>query len=258
MHNAERSALVFERALARQAAVKNALNAAKGAGVVSLLFSAVGLATELAEIEKNGDWLSKEERAKAEGGAWGQSLGNVGGAALGGFLGTLVLPGVGTAIGAYVFSQLFGAAGRRAGESLGVPVEKWKEENAEKTRQKGHYEFRGENGTPVWVEPDGSAISPYGGKWEPDGNGVPRWVETVPEKSSMAWEKAWEIPASVLPPEVSGYFETPPEAKLTGSVDINVTVKDERTVTSVKSSSPLFKPTETNKGNAFDARDISP
>jgi hypothetical protein len=272
IQNAERSAMVFEQAFARRAALENAWKSAKGSALLAAIFAAVGLGVELEGIDKQKE-LSKEERAAAKGSAWGQSLGNVTGAGLGGFVGTLILPGVGTMIGAALLSQVFGALGRWGGEKLGGPVEEWKEGNAERTRQTGHYEFRGENGTPVWVEADGSASSPYGGgRWEPDENNVPKWVETVPEKSGMAWEKAWEkpgIPASVFPPGVQESVESvealaaamsqmKTEAELTGSVNVVIDVRDGRVETRARSDTSLVRPTVTNAGHTPDARDISP
>jgi hypothetical protein len=240
--------------------VKGTKKNVKEMGLLAGVISAVGLGLELERIDKNKD-LDKEERAREKGGAWGHGLGTVAGAVLGGYVG-----GHG---GALVLSQVLGAAGRWAGEEWLAPVEEWKEENAERTRQKGHYEFTGVNGTPVWVEADESTKSPYKGGWEPDENGIPKWVEADlgPSRTSgPAWERAYavpRIPASILPelPGAARTVEGPltkAEAELTGSVNVVIDVRDGRVETRARSDTSLVRPTVTNPGHTPDARDISP
>jgi hypothetical protein len=89
---------------------------------VQAVISAVGLAVELNDLLKNKT-LSDDDRRKLTGGATGNAIGSVAGAAGGAFLGTLILPGVGTVIGGMIGSQLGGAGGRWAGETLGA----WKD-----------------------------------------------------------------------------------------------------------------------------------
>jgi hypothetical protein len=103
--------------------IKGAAKGAGGAALVSAAVSGIGLAVELADIEKNGEMSEAEKRA-ARGGAAGQFAGDVAGAAAGAFIGTLIMPGVGTMMGGMIGGLLGGKAGRFAGERLGVTIDK--------------------------------------------------------------------------------------------------------------------------------------
>jgi hypothetical protein len=65
-------------------------------------------------------------------------------------IGGLAGPG-GALIGASIGSSIFGFLGEAGGKLLG----KWRAENEEKQKNdtRGHYEYTGVNGIPVWVEP---------------------------------------------------------------------------------------------------------
>jgi tetratricopeptide (TPR) repeat protein len=309
--------------------LKGAMKGAGGAALVSAAISGVGLAVELADIEKSGE-MGAAEKAAARGGAGGQFAGDVAGAAAGAVIGTLIMPGVGTMIGGMLGSMLGGKVGRFIGEKLGVTIDKSgaaldaakaayesaacelesavasqktaaeieaagrelyaaraelaeaeakqnkydaakeaaknaggelaaaiasgktagetadlyqalaganaemkaaaaalkaPEAPAKTVKPKGHYEYAGVNGIPVWVEP--------------------------------------EIPAAALSAAAVNGVETlaprePPKALLTGSVDLNVTVDGGKTYVTAKTNTPLVKPNMNNCGNAYYGREIAP
>ncbi|MDR1300960.1 MAG: hypothetical protein LBK43_00615 [Treponema sp.] len=100
--------------------------------------------SELSESEK------EVVRSQAIGAAAGKTGGEVAGMVLGGLLGSLAGPG-GTVVGASIGASILGFLGEKGAEALG----RWRAENTEKqkTDTKGHYEYTGVNGLPVWVEP---------------------------------------------------------------------------------------------------------
>ncbi|MDR1031028.1 MAG: phage tail tape measure protein [Treponema sp.] len=100
--------------------------------------------SELSEPEK------EVARSRTIGAATGKTGGEIAGMVLGGLLGSFAGP-AGTVVGASIGASILGFLGEKGGEALG----RWRAENGEKqkTDTKGHYEYTGVNGLPVWVEP---------------------------------------------------------------------------------------------------------
>jgi hypothetical protein len=240
----------------------NAANFSKGARTAGILTvatvgitQAVGAVQQVKSIEADPE-KTEREKSKGKGAAIGSAVGTtvgtgagvIAGAAVAGkvgaMIGTAIAPGIGTAIGGAIGllgGAIVGYVGGKLGEKIGSDIGDYAGfkaeqkslrgevsapgiENPQKIQaQKGHYEYAGVNGLPVWVEP--------------------------------------QIPVEELPPQLARTrTETatfaPQKVEMEGQADMNVNVKitDERTaavVTVSKNSIPNFR---FNTGNAFDAR----
>jgi len=215
--------------------MKGAVKAGVGAAAITAVLALPGMISELGDISKTED-LTKEERAKAKGGAIGDFVGSIGGAAAGAMAGAAigsVVPVVGTALGALVggiVGQFGGPLGRFIGEKIGTAVSKEKtdDEGAEQPQKKQ------------------KAGSYWGSGFE-----IPAMQQTSQIK----------IPESVLPPQITKtetLIAPPAKAELEGqaSIDVNVNLSGERPTAqvNVRNNSAPFS---FNTGNARLARTLA-